>query len=211
MPSMKALKYGVFSGCTKLSSIGNLGNLEEIGGSCFSNCTSLTGDIVLPNLKTNSGSSSFYNTSIRSFIAQSLTGIAQYAMFSTCKNLTTVDIRNVTELQNNVFYLCTSLKDVNVDSVTIVGAYAFFGCAALQLVNLGSVVSIGAAAFTTCKSLIGVVIRATTPPTLADVNAFNETNNCPIYVPDASVNAYKAASNWSALASRIKPLSEYNG
>jgi hypothetical protein len=33
--------------------------------------------------------------------------------------------------------------------------------------------------------------------------AFNNTNNCPIYVPAESVNAYKAASVWSNYASRI--------
>ena len=30
-----------------------------------------------------------------------------------------------------------------------------------------------------------------------------------IYVPDNSVDAYKAATNWSQYADRIKPLSEY--
>jgi hypothetical protein len=30
-----------------------------------------------------------------------------------------------------------------------------------------------------------------------------------IYVPDSSVDAYKAAENWSTYASRIYPLSEY--
>lgn len=30
-----------------------------------------------------------------------------------------------------------------------------------------------------------------------------------VYVPDALLNSWKAASNWSAIASRIKPLSEW--
>jgi len=37
-------------------------------------------------------------------------------------------------------------------------------------------------------------------------NAFYATNNCPIYVPAASVNAYKTATNWKSYASRIQAI-----
>jgi hypothetical protein len=37
-------------------------------------------------------------------------------------------------------------------------------------------------------------------------SAFNDTNNCPIYVPSESVETYKAASNWSSYASRIQSI-----
>ena len=33
---------------------------------------------------------------------------------------------------------------------------------------------------------------------------FNNTNDCPIYVPCSSVDVYKAANNWSTYASRIQ-------
>ena len=32
---------------------------------------------------------------------------------------------------------------------------------------------------------------------------FQDTNNCPIYVPNESVEAYKAAPGWSDYADRI--------
>jgi hypothetical protein len=51
-------------------------------------------------------------------------------------------------------------------------------------------------------------MKSTTPPTLASSGAFGEQNNAPIYVPDGSVNAYKTATNWVDLASRIFPISE---
>jgi len=41
---------------------------------------------------------------------------------------------------------------------------------------------------------------------LASAYAFNGTNNCPIYTPSASVEAYKTASEWSTLADRIFPI-----
>jgi hypothetical protein len=37
-------------------------------------------------------------------------------------------------------------------------------------------------------------------------SVFNYTNNCPIYVPSASVETYKSASGWSGYASRIQAI-----
>ena len=55
-------------------------------------------------------------------------------------------------------------------------------------------------------NMVSITILATTPPTLANTSAFSDTNNCPIYVPAESVDAYKTATNWSALASRIQAI-----
>ena len=50
------------------------------------------------------------------------------------------------------------------------------------------------------------MIYATTPPALANSNAFTANNINKIYVPAASVNAYKTASNWSTFASYIEAI-----
>jgi hypothetical protein len=60
-------------------------------------------------------------------------------------------------------------------------------------------------AFHSCTGLNSITCEAITPPTLGDF-VFIETNNCPIYVPTASVNTYKAASGWSDYASRIQAI-----
>ena len=52
------------------------------------------------------------------------------------------------------------------------------------------------------------VIKATTPPTL-NTNGSNKMSK--IYVPDESVDDYKEATNWIHLASKIYPLSDYEG
>jgi hypothetical protein len=52
--------------------------------------------------------------------------------------------------------------------------------------------------------------KATTPPVLNleyGTNPFNNTGTIPIYVPDASLAAYKAAAGWIDIASRIKAVS----
>lgn len=54
-----------------------------------------------------------------------------------------------------------------------------------------------------CSSLESVVMLRTKPCTLWNANAFDNTNNCPIFVPEAGVEQYKNANNWSALSDRI--------
>jgi hypothetical protein len=85
----------------------------------------------------------------------------------------------------------------------------FYDCVNLKDVRLQAVETITNMAFANCTALGYIIIDNAVVPTLSHSNAFNQTNNCPIYVPDASVDAYKAAANWSTYASRIKPLSEY--
>lgn len=69
------------------------------------------------------------------------------------------------------------------DNVSIIGNYAFYGC----------------------SSLTSITVEATIPPTLGN-NVFDNTNNCPIYVPSESVNAYKTAEGWSDYKNLILPI-----
>ena len=164
--------------------IGNC--VTSIGNGAFSYCSSLT-SVTISNSVTNIGNGLFYY----------------------CKSLSSVTIPNsVTNIGYNAFNGCTSLTSVTIpDSVTSIGDFAFQYCSGLTSVTIPSgVTSIGGDAFYACKGLTSVTCLATTPPTLESSNAFNLTNNCPIYVPAASVNAYKTASRWSTYASRIQAI-----
>jgi hypothetical protein len=68
--------------------------------------------------------------------------------------------------------------------------------------------SVGIRAFQDMFWVTEYVFRSTTPPTLGATSVFLGINAaCKIYVPDASVAAYKAATNWSTYANYIYPLS----
>lgn len=63
-----------------------------------------------------------------------------------------------------------------------------------------------------------LVVLAVTPPTYIGSSNYTPFSNsyvgstkCYIYVPDDSVDAYKAATEWSSKASYIKPLSQFPG
>ena len=229
-PLLTTIEYDTFSGCASLVTI-DLSNIKTIGNGSFYKCSSLV-SVDLSSAIT-IGENAFYNcaelVSVGDLSKVTSLGVGS---FNRCAALVSVNLSNkITSLPNEVFIRCSSITSVgDLSNVTSVGKYALAYCQKLASVNLssatsignyalregraltslefGNLTSLGEGALSFCTNLASVVIRATTPPTLG-TNAFQETNNCPIYVPDASVDAYKAATNWSALASRIKPLSEY--
>ena len=99
----------------------------------------------------------------------------------------------------------TDLVSVEIgDCVTSIGELAFIQCTSLTSINIPSgVTSIGMQAFLFCNGLTSITVNATTPPTIS-WGTFNGTNDCPIYVPSASVSAYQSA--WSEYSSRIQAI-----
>jgi hypothetical protein len=121
---------------------------------------------------------------------------------------TTIIPNTVTSINYGAFWGYTSLTSVTIpDSVTSIGDNAFYYCSGLKSVTIGNgITTIGVTAFRYCSSLTSITVNADVPPILEDLNVFDNTNNCPIYVPRDSVAAYKAATNWSAYASRIEAI-----
>ena len=98
------------------------------------------------------------------------------------------------------------LETVTLPSgLTTIGTDAFRSPKLKTITIPSGVTSIGNYAFESNVAMESITILATTPPTLG-LEVFDNTNNCPIYVPAASVNAYKTASGWSAYASRIQAI-----
>lgn len=131
------------------------------------------------------------------------TTLIGFYAFNGCSSLTSVNIPDsVTNIGGGAFRGCTSLTNINIpDSVTNIGNYAFQSCSSLTSVTIpDSVTSIGYGAFRNCSSLASITVNATTPPTLSGGEFYN-TNDCPILVPEDSVEAYRTA--WSQYADRI--------
>ena len=121
------------------------------------------------------------------------------------RDVTTLNIPDgTTKIGSYAFYYYSGLTDVTIpESVTSIQNYAFAYCSKLTSVTIPeSVTSIQNYAFRDCSALTAITVLAATPPTLG-IGVFTNTNNCPIYVPAASVDAYKTATNWSKYASRI--------
>lgn len=90
------------------------------------------------------------------------------------------------------------------EGVTHIGRSAFQNGTSLTSATLPSTLTrIDETVFDGCSGLTSVTVNATTPPTLYG-SAFG--GSYPIYVPAESVDAYKAANNWSTYASRIEAI-----
>ncbi len=131
----------------------------------------------------------------------------KYATFYKCSSIKSVVIGNhVTSIENYTFRYCPAITSVKIgNGVTTIGNYAFANCTALESVTIGSgATKIGSGAFLTCSKLAVVRCKPTTPPTLSSSNTFdsNATDRV-IYVPQAAVEAYQSATNWSEYASAI--------
>lgn len=160
--------------------------LTTIGSFAFNSCTSLV-SVEIPN---------------------SVTSIGSFA-FGRCTSLTSIEISNsATSIEDGTFNNCTSLASIEIpNSVTSIGGSAFYGCTSLTSIEIpSSVTAMGVSIFNGCTNLKSVTVLATTPPTLL-LNAFKNTHSSlKIYVPSGSVNAYKAATNWSTYASKIQAI-----
>ncbi|NDW13181.1 leucine-rich repeat domain-containing protein [Bacteroides sp. 214] len=206
------LRWAIFSGCTSLTEIDLPDRIIAMVNYTFRGCTSLR-RVHYP--------SSLHITSIPKYefegclalecipLTPYITSIGE-AAFSKCTSLTDIDLTGVNELQKGCFSGCSSLVNVLIPhSIINIPIELFSNCSSLLTLELHEdVISIETYVAARCSSLRALISLATIPPSLGS-NLLYNSNDAVIYVPDASVDLYKAATNWSAYASRILPLSQY--
>ena len=200
-----------FSGCSALETcvIGN--GVKIIDKYAFSHCSSLT-SCTIGNNVTTIGYWAFKGcSSLRSItIPDSVTTIGESG-FCNCVSLESIVIPdNVTSIDDAAFQYCSGLTSVTIGSgVTNINSSVFNSCSSLTSVTIPNTIGyIGYSAFHHCSGFTSITCLATTPPYIpSGSGAFDDTNNCPIYVPSQSVSAYKSASGWSTYKSRIQPIS----
>ena len=208
--------YGVvnamFADCLSLEEVRGFeaAPTTDIPQSCFSNCRKLK-NIELP---------------------AGLTSIGQNA-FAGCTSLALKELpAGLTSIELNAFQGCTSLALTELPAgLTSIGDFVFRNAGGTEIVipdsvslELGSMfyewhgykVTIGKGITKMGSDLFwnsgvngarGVlVMRSSTPPTLFGTHSYGNISK--IYVPDDAVDAYKTATNWSALKNKIYPVSE---
>ena len=194
--------------------------LKSIAQDAFSGCTSL----YFENLRTPTiesiGRNAFFGVKIK-----------EYSDMSNLKSLPNADttpstfgdksilerivLPSVATIPAYTLYQYINLQEIVIpEGVQVIGGSAFRGCQALKGITLPSTINnIGSRILAYNEGMEYCIILAVTPPTSSSAESFaqNKANKYPIYVPDESVTAYQSANNWTSLASRIKPLSEFNG
>ena len=210
--SVTSIGYAAFYDCAGLTSItfGDNPQLTSIGDYTFY-CTSLR-SIEIPNSVTSIGDYAFYDcndlTSIE--IPNSVTSIG-YAAFYDCTSLTSItfgDNPQLTSIEHTAFYGCESLTSIEIpNSVTSIGDYAFYECTALESIEIpNSVTSIGSHAFYNCTKLRNIICYAEDVPETGDYYVFGNCRDMIIYVPEVSLEDYKATYPWNEFT--ILPLND---
>lgn len=97
---------------------------------------------------------------------------------------------------------------------TLTGNDCFYNNTLLKTIDFGALKKVEGFGFMTgASSLQSIIIRSATPPTFvrpaaSDGHFSQVPDTCLIYVPDESVDTYKAAAVWKTRAAYIRPLSE---
>ena len=134
-----------------------------------------------------------------------VTEIRAYA-FRGSNNLTSVECpEGLRYIRTQAFYMCDRLGNfVFPESLILIGSDCFSGSVITEIILHNNITTIESNAFGYCYSIKKAVINRATPPTLSNASAFQNPNTYSIYVP--TPDAYKVATNWVALSSRICPL-----
>ena len=112
---------------------------------------------------------------------------------------------NITTLKSCAFNNCGIESYVLNNGLTTIEHTAFISNYNLTTITIPSTVTfVGNQAFYNCTALTSVTFSGTTPPTFGTGIFNNCANLSAIYVPQASVDAYKAA--WSEYAGLIQPI-----
>ena len=216
MPGVKAIGKCAFKYCNSLKSFTTSTDITTIPQEAFEECKSLT-SVKLPATVTTIMMRAFKNCPAIADVEFpiGLTEIGKEA-FEGCKALTAIDLpRSLKSIGERAFKNCRGLTRVQLpDGCETVDKEAFRECTALAEVELGSqlhslgdnalretaittlvipesVTHLGKKVTEKCKSLTRIECHAILPPALA-----KESNNkIELYVPEASLNAYRSAKN----------------
>lgn len=179
--SVHTIERSAFSACKSLASVNLPNHSIDLGDSVFYGCKALT-YIEIPEGVRTIPKSAFSGSGLVSVkLPESVVSISDSG-FINCSNLESINLGNVKRIYDSAFAYCSGLKTVTLsEDLTLIDAMAFYKC-----------------------GLVTMYCRAVEVPE-AKYNFLGERKtSATIYVPAESVDAYKAANEWSKHADRIE-------
>lgn len=192
-----AIPARMVSGCTSLAGMTIPATVTKIGEFAFSECAALE-DISLPSGVTEIGRFAFaYTPELKLLpLPETVTSVGHGVFYQSGIEEASLP-EAITVIPDGMYQCCASLREFEIsNTVTEIEQEAFYWCFALDKITFGeSVTTIGNKAFMGDKALTSVTSLNTEPPVGA---AFDSEvyENAILYVPNAALEAYKAAGGW---------------
>lgn len=198
---IKSLSVGETLNSSYLSTIKKIeiGEKIQIGNYAFFYCLGLK-SLTIPALTKISTYAFGYCYSLQHLTLPDTFSI-QYGMRH-CFGLRTISLGNAsgnTSIGYRNFQHCYALQSIQLqDTLTSLAGQSFNNCYSLPIITIPeNITSIAAEAFSNCRSLGEIHFTRTTPPTVANSNAWtNVPSDCKIYVPTGYLSAYTGATNY---------------
>ena len=223
--SLKIIGNSAFSSSAISGNLVLPESLIKVGSSAFDDCDNLTGSLVIPRQITEIGDWTFsckFNGTLtlpeglreigshafceNSFkgelvLPKTLTKIGEHAFGGNMFNGTLVLPEELVSIGARAFEDCWRLSGILEfpENIIAVPERVFVGCSAIEGIRLHKdIETISSGAFENCYGITSIVSEAKNPPVIAS-NSFNGVakDNFTLEVPEASVNRYKNANNWS--------------
>ena len=145
--------------------------------------------------------------------------------FAQCSEVTELILPNLKIMGGTSFIYLTSLEKLYLPKVEVTGSQCFMSCTNLKYVLFDSLTQFADYTFQSCKNITKVIIRQSNSVVKHPGSSlfYDYTFTGTVYVPDELLESeydeqgnlikqgYRDATNWSELASQIKPLSEWDG
>lgn len=202
--SVTSIGQTAFSGCSDLINIIIPDSVTSIGTGAFQYCVNMT-SINIPN-----GITSLDGTfaGCKSLLSLEIPNTVTYigdSTFKGCKIQGTLSIPNkVTSIGSRVFTGFEADTLIIPDSVTTIDGYVCMWNMKLNSLVIGSGVTKITGGFRD-STINTITIYAVTPPSTSN-DLLTGTHINTIYVPQASVEAYRTAKKWSSAASIIQAI-----
>ncbi len=180
---VKRIKARAFDGCSSITSVSFPTSVDTIELWSFAHCDNLS-SISIPNIK---------------YIGEQA--------FAHNPSLTSIEVpSSVKYLGWGTFWNCTALKEVVLnDGLEEISGYAFNNTTIEKITIPETVQNIGDYVLGSGTNMHYIACAATIPPICGEYTFSSVNKSIPLYVPEASIDAYKAADQWKDFTD-IRPL-----